>query len=58
MVGKILRYDLYDGLEVETVLDPSARVPLFEAVAQEFQGVVEPLKAVSKLVLEKLAQKA
>ena len=60
-VIQINKRDLADALPVDmiqAVLDPSTRVPLFEAVAQEFQGVVEPLKAVSKLVLEKLAQKA
>ena len=60
-VIQINKRDLTDALPVDmiqTVLDPSSRVPLFEAVAQEFEGVVEPLKAVSKLVLEKLAQKA
>ena len=60
-VIQVNKRDLADALPVDmihTVLDPGARVPVFEAVAQEFQGVVEPLKAVSKLVLEKLAQKA
>lgn len=60
-VIQVNKRDLPDALPVDmirAVLDPAGRVPLFEAVAQEFQGVVEPLKAVSKLVLEKLAQKA
>jgi mutual gliding-motility protein MglA len=60
-VIQINKRDLSDALPVDmirAVLDPAGRVPHFEAVAQEFQGVVEPLKAVSKLVLEKLAQKA
>lgn len=60
-VIQVNKRDLADALPVEmirTVLDPSGTVPVFEAVAQQFQGVVEPLKAVSKLVLEKLAQKA
>jgi hypothetical protein len=42
---------------IRQVLDPGRKVGAFEAVAAEFKGVVEPLKAVSKLVLEKLAQK-
>jgi signal recognition particle receptor subunit beta len=57
---QINKRDMPDALPVEMirkVLDPSATVPVFEAVAQEFKGVFEPLRAVSKLVLEKLAQK-
>jgi mutual gliding-motility protein MglA len=60
-VIQVNKRDLSDALPVDmirAVLDPSGKVPHFEAVAQEFQGVVEPLKAVSRLVLEKLAQKA
>lgn len=57
---QINKRDMPEALPVEMirqVLDPSGTVPVFEAVAQEFQGVFEPLRAVSKLVLEKLAQK-
>jgi signal recognition particle receptor subunit beta len=57
---QINKRDMPGALPVEMirkVLDPSATVPVFEAVAQEFKGVFEPLRAVSKLVLEKLAQK-
>lgn len=43
---------------VRRVLDPSGQIPVFEAVAQEFKGVFEPLRAVSKMVLEKLAESA
>ncbi len=60
-VIQVNKRDLPDALSVEmiqAVLDPSRSVPHFEAVASEFKGVVEPLKAVSKMVLEKLAQKA
>ena len=58
---QINKRDMPDALPVEMirqVLDPGQKVPVFEAVAQEFTGVFEPLRAVSKLVLEKLAQKA
>jgi signal recognition particle receptor subunit beta len=57
---QINKRDMPGALPVEMirqVLDPSGTVPVFEAVAQEFKGVFEPLRAVSKLVLEKLAQK-
>lgn len=59
-VLQINKRDLPDALPADMiaqVLDPSGAVPRFEAVAAEFQGVFEPLKAVSKLVLEKLAAK-
>ena len=59
-VIQLNKRDLSDALPTEMiqqVLDPTGKVPIFEAVASEFQGVFEPLKAVSKLVLEKLAQK-
>ena len=59
-VIQINKRDLPDALPVEMirqVLDPKQEIDVFEAVAAEFQGVFEPLRAVSKLVLEKLAQK-
>lgn len=59
-VIQINKRDLPDALPADMiaqVLDPTGTVPRFEAVAAEFQGVFEPLKAVSKLVLEKLAAK-
>ena len=52
--------DLPDALPMDMlrhVLDPSQKVPVFESVADQSQGVFEPLRAVSKNVLEKLAQK-
>jgi signal recognition particle receptor subunit beta len=60
-VIQINKRDLPDALPVEmirAVLDPQGTVEVFEAVASEFEGVFEPLRAVSKLVLEKLAQRA
>jgi len=60
-VVQINKRDLPDALSVEmirSVLDPEGAAPVFEAVAQEYRGVIEPLKAISKLVLEKLAQRA
>ncbi|HKI57722.1 MAG TPA: ADP-ribosylation factor-like protein [Trueperaceae bacterium] len=59
-VIQINKRDLPDALPMEMVrkvLDPEESVEAFEAVASEFKGVFEPLRAVSKLVLEKLAQK-
>ncbi len=59
-VIQINKRDLPDAIPAEMiqqVLDPEKRVESFGAVAAEFQGVFEPLRAVSKLVLEKLAQK-
>lgn len=53
--------DLPDAIDMEMlkrVLDPEQRVQFFEAVAANFDGVFEPLRAVATLVLEKLAQKA
>jgi mutual gliding-motility protein MglA len=60
-VIQINKRDLPDALPAEMigqVVDPQGKVPKFEAVAQAFQGVKEPLRAVSQLVFEKLAQKA
>ncbi len=60
-VIQINKRDLPDALPVEMikqVLDPKGKVQFFEAVAARFQGVFEPLRSVSKLVLEKLAQTA
>ena len=59
-VIQINKRDLADALPVEMisqVLSPRGGVPIYEAVAAEFIGVFEPLRGVSKLVLEKLAQK-
>jgi signal recognition particle receptor subunit beta len=60
-VIQINKRDLPDALPAEmiaAVLDPKGTIEVFEAVAAEFQGVFEPLRAVSKLVLEKLAERA
>lgn len=61
LVIQINKRDIPEALPVEMirqVLDPNGNVPVFESVASEFKGVFEPLRAVSKMVLEKLAQKA
>lgn len=60
-VIQINKRDLPDALPMEMlsqVLNPEGRFQVFEAVASEFKGVFEPLRAVSTMVLEKLAQKA
>lgn len=59
-VIQINKRDLPDALPVEMVrmvLDPQGKVPIHEAVASRFEGVFEPLRAVSGMVLEKLAQR-
>ena len=59
-VIQINKRDLPDALPVDMVrmvLDPQGKVPMFEAVASKFEGVFEPLRAVSGMVLEKLAQR-
>ena len=43
---------------IKQILDPKGEVQFYDAVAAKFEGVFEPLRGVSKLVLEKLAQKA
>ncbi len=60
-VIQVNKRDLPDALDLDMirqVLDPDRKAQVFEAVASEFQGVFEPLRAVATLVLEKLAQKA
>lgn len=60
-VIQINKRDLPDALPVEMirqVLDPQGKIQVFEAIASQFIGVKEPLRAVSQLVFEKLAQKA
>lgn len=47
--------DAYSVDELERVLNPS-RVPYYEAVATNGQGVVDTFKAVSKLLLRKLSK--
>ena len=59
-VIQVNKRDLPDALPSEMVaqvLNPEGDVPTFDAVASAFDGVFEPLRAVSKMVLEKLAQK-
>lgn len=61
LVVQLNKRDLPDALPPEMlreVLDPEGVLPFFEASALHFQGVLEPLRGVSKLVLEKLAQTA
>ena len=41
---------------IRMVLDPKGELPLFESIADKGVGVFESLKAVSKLVLERLSQ--
>ena len=41
---------------ITQVLVPEGNIQAFEAVAAKFEGVVEPLRGVSKIVLEKLAE--
>ena len=58
-VIQINKRDLPDALPVDMikqVLDPHGKMQFYEAVASKFEGVFEPLRGVSKLVLEKLAQ--
>lgn len=60
-VIQINKTDLPDALPadmIKQVLSPKGDIQFFEAVAQDFIGVREPLRAVSQLVFEKLAQKA
>ena len=60
-VIQVNKRDLPDALPmdmVNAVLNPEGRFQVFEAVASEFKGVFEPLRAVATMVLEKLAQKA
>ncbi len=58
-VIQVNKRDLPDALPMDMitqVLAPEGSIQAFEAVASKFEGVVEPLRAVSKIVLEKLAQ--
>ena len=51
--------DLPDALALSmlrAVLDPTERLPLFEAVAERGSGVFESLRALSKVVLKRLSQ--
>ena len=58
-VIQINKRDLPDAVPadmIKKILDPTGKVQFYEGVAAKFQGVFEPLRGVSKLVLEKLAQ--
>ncbi len=60
-VVQVNKRDLPDALPMDmlqAVLNPDGKLQVFEAVAAEFKGVFEPLRAVATMVLEKLAQKA
>ncbi len=60
-VVQINKRDLPDAVPAEMIqkiLDPKGQIQFFEAVANDFKGVREPLQAVSQLVFEKLSQKA
>lgn len=60
-VIQVNKRDLPEALPSEMirqVLDPGGDVPAYDAVAARFEGVFEPLRGVSRMVLEKLAQKA
>ena len=59
MVIQFNKRDLPEALPLEmlrTVVDPVGKYPVFEAVAEKGNGVFETLRAISKLVLERLAQ--
>jgi mutual gliding-motility protein MglA len=59
MVIQFNKRDLPDAVPVDmlrAILDPSSRFPGFDAAAQGGQGVFETLRAVSKMVLERLAK--
>jgi hypothetical protein len=59
-VIQINKRDLPDAVPSEMIrqiLDPSSKIQFFDAVASQYVGVKEPLRALSQLVLEKLAQK-
>lgn len=60
-VVQINKRDLPDALPsdmIQKVLDPTGTVQFFDGVAAKNIGVTDPLRAVSQLVLENLAQKA
>ena len=59
MVLQFNKRDLPDAVPTEmlkSVLDPQARFPSFDAAASSGVGVFETLRAVSKMVLERLAK--
>ena len=57
LVLQVNKRDLPDALPVEmvrAVVDPEGRYPVYEAVAIKGVGVFEPLREVSRMVLERL----
>lgn len=59
MVLQFNKRDLPDAVPVQmlkSILDPQDRFPSFDSAASSGVGVFETLRAVSKMVLEKLAQ--
>lgn len=61
LVLQLNKRDLADALPAEMlrrVLDPEGVLETYEAAAMRFEGVLEPLHALSKQVLAKLAQPA
>ncbi|WP_425145868.1 GTP-binding protein [Deinococcus sp.] len=61
MVLQVNKRDIEGALPtamIRAVIDPKSELNLIEAVAHQGQGVFETLKAVSKMVLERLSQPA
>ncbi|AFZ66706.1 GTP-binding protein [Deinococcus peraridilitoris] len=59
LILQVNKRDLPDALPlsmIRAVLDPKGELPVFESCADKGTGVFESLKAVSKLVLERLSQ--
>ena len=59
MVTQINKRDLPNALPADmlrSVLDPGGKIETYEASAAKFEGVLEPLRGISKQVLAKLAQ--
>ena len=61
LVLQLNKRDLPNALPagmLRRVVDPEGKLETYEAAAAKFEGVLEPLRAVSKKVLAKLAQPA
>ncbi len=59
LVTQINKRDLPNALPADmlrSVLDPEGKIETYEASAAKFEGVLEPLRGISKQVLAKLAQ--
>ena len=59
LVTQINKRDLPNALPADmlrSVLDPGSKIETYEASAAKFEGVLEPLRGISKQVLAKLAQ--